>query len=71
MSVQRPRVLLTRRLPDSAMKSLAEAEIDLDLWPETTPPPYDDLRRRVDGVQGLLCLLTDRVDSGLLAAAGG
>ena len=70
MSVQRPRVFLTRRLPDRAMASLAEAQIDLDLWPESTPPPYDDLRRRVYNVQGLLCLLTDRVDSGLLAAAG-
>jgi lactate dehydrogenase-like 2-hydroxyacid dehydrogenase len=34
------------------------------------PPPRDELLRRVAGVEGLLALLTDRVDDELLDAAG-
>ncbi|MCX7852301.1 MAG: D-glycerate dehydrogenase [Caldilineales bacterium] len=65
-----PRVFVTRRLPEPAMSRLYEAPLVLDLWPEAEPPPYDNLRRRVAGCQGLLCLLTDRIDEGVLDAAG-
>ena len=43
---------------------------DVDLWEDELPPPRDELLRRVAGVDGLLALLTDRVDDELLDAAG-
>ena len=43
---------------------------DADVWPDELPPPRDELLRRVEGVEGLLSLLTDRVDDELLDAAG-
>src|SRR5215216_2732495 len=61
------RVFVTRRLPGTALKRLA-AEHEVDVWPERMPPPQDVLRERAARVDGLLALLTDRVDAALLEA---
>ena len=42
----------------------------MDLWEDELPPPRDVLLRRVAGVDGVLTLLTDRVDDEFLDAAG-
>ena len=65
----RPRVLVTRRIPDAGL-SAVRGVADVDLWDEELPPPRDVLLDRVRGVDGLLSLLTDRVDGALLDAAG-
>ncbi|TML99978.1 MAG: D-glycerate dehydrogenase [Actinobacteria bacterium] len=63
------RVLITRRLPFPALDRLAAAGHDLDVWPGELPPPPDRLRELARDAEGLLCLLTDRVDDALLDAA--
>jgi len=63
-------VFITRSLPEPAMQQLAAADLTLDVWPEPGPPPYDELLRRAAGGAGLLTMLTDRIDAGLLDAAG-
>lgn len=65
----KPRVFVTRIIPDAGLDRVREA-CEVDLWTEELPPPRDELLRRVDGVDGLLSLLTDRVDDELLDAAG-
>jgi len=65
----RPRVFVTRRIPDAGLRLVTEAT-EADVWPDELPPPRDELLRRVAGVDGLLSLLTDRVDDELLDAAG-
>ena len=40
----------------------------MDVWPGRTPPAPADLRARTRDAEGLLCLLTDRVDAELLDA---
>ncbi len=65
----RPRVLVTRVIPDEGLDPVREA-CDVDLWDDELPPPRDELLRRVAGVDGVLSLLTDRVDDELLDAAG-
>jgi lactate dehydrogenase-like 2-hydroxyacid dehydrogenase len=65
----RPRVLVTRVIPDAGLDPVREA-CEVDLWTEELPPPRDELLRRVEGRDGLLSLLTDRVDDELLDAAG-
>ena len=62
------RCFVTRRLPGRALERLA-ADHEVDVWPEPLPPPPGELRARVAGAEGLLSLLTDRVDGELLAAA--
>jgi len=65
----RPRVLVTRRIPDAGLERVLSAT-RADLWDDELPPPRDELLRRVAGVDGLLSLLTDQVDDELLDAAG-
>jgi glyoxylate reductase len=59
---------VTRQLPGHALDRLRE-EHDVDLWPEPEPPTPDELRSHVAGAEGLLSMLTDRVDAALLDAA--
>ena len=65
----RPRVLVTRVIPDEGLEPV-RAACDVDLWEDELPPARDELLRRVAGVDGLLSLLTDTVDDELLDAAG-
>ncbi|MGQ0609071.1 MAG: 2-hydroxyacid dehydrogenase [Chloroflexota bacterium] len=67
--MSRPRVLVTRVIPDAGLNRVREA-CDVDLWDHELPPPRDELVRRAAGMDGLLTLLTDRVDDELLDAAG-
>lgn len=65
----RPRVFVARVIPAEGLEPI-RAAADLDLWTDELPPPRDELLRRVAGVDGLLSLLTDRVDDQLLDVAG-
>jgi lactate dehydrogenase-like 2-hydroxyacid dehydrogenase len=65
----RPRVFVARRFPEEGLASVA-AVCEADVWPDELPPPRDELLRRVAGCDGILTLLTDRVDDELLDAAG-
>jgi glyoxylate reductase len=62
------RLFVTRRLPGGALDRLAD-EHEVDVWPERLPPSPAQLRERVADAEGLLCLLTDRIDEDVLAAA--
>jgi glyoxylate reductase len=61
-------VVITRRLPGSAVERLAEQHA-VTVWPGDLPPTPDELRDMVIAADGLLCLLTDRIDERLLDAA--
>ena len=65
----RPSVLLTRTLPDQVMRFL-EDRTDLLVNPEDRPIPRDLLLREVRGRDGLISMLTDRIDAEVLDAAG-
>ena len=65
----KPRVLVTRTIPDAGLDRVRQA-CDVDLWDDELPPPREELLRRSAGMDGLLTLLTDRVDDELLDAAG-
>jgi glyoxylate reductase len=64
----RPKVFVSRRIPDEGLNAI-RAACDVDLWPEQLPPPADELKRRVADCDGLVSLLTDRIDGALLDAA--
>jgi len=64
----RPKVYVTRRLPDSALESLHA--FDVEMWQEEdTPVPADVLLEKIVDVEGLYCLLTDTIDEKLLQRA--
>jgi len=64
-----PRVFASRRFPERVRAEL-ERSFDLDLHDSEWPPGRDELLRRVAGCDGLMLMLTDRVDDELLDAAG-
>jgi glyoxylate reductase len=62
------KVFVTRALPGGALARLA-AEHELDVWPDRRPPPREALLEGVRDADGLLPMLTDRVDAELMDAA--
>ncbi|MER3420196.1 MAG: D-glycerate dehydrogenase, partial [Chloroflexota bacterium] len=62
------RVFVTRRLPGAALERVA-AETEMRLWEGELPPPREVLLAEAREAEGLLTLLTDRVDRELLAQA--
>jgi lactate dehydrogenase-like 2-hydroxyacid dehydrogenase len=69
MGTDRPRVFVARRIPEAGLAPVLDA-CEADVWEDELPPPRDELLRRVAGCDGILTLLTDRVDDALLDAAG-
>jgi lactate dehydrogenase-like 2-hydroxyacid dehydrogenase len=63
------RVFVARVIPEPGLTPVTSAT-DADVWTDELPPPRETLLRRVEGIDGLLSLLTDRVDDELLEAAG-
>jgi glyoxylate reductase len=62
-------VFVARVIPDDGLGQVTAA-CDADVWPDELPPKRDELLRRVAGCDGVLTLLTDRVDGEFLDAAG-
>ncbi len=62
------RVFVTRELPAAALQSVREIA-KVEVWPEEMPPSQDVLRAKAAEAEGLLCLLTDRIDAELLDGA--
>ena len=65
------RVFVTRVLPGKGFAELCDdPSFDLDVWPQDFPPARQELLERVVGVDGLVSLITDRIDAEVLDAAG-
>jgi glyoxylate reductase len=62
----RPRVFVSREIPTSLAPLTALA--DVDVWAGELPPSPEVLRARLQGCAAVVCLLTERIDAGLLAA---
>lgn len=63
----KPKVFVTRQIPDAGLTRLREAA-EADVWEEQLPPPRAVLMERIAGCEGLLCLLTDTVDAEVMNA---
>jgi glyoxylate reductase len=67
--VARPRVFVARVIPDDGLAPVLAA-CDARVWEDELPPPRDELLRAIEGCDGVLTLLTDRVDDEFLDRAG-
>ena len=63
-----PKVLVTRVLPELGLRQITDA-CNAEVWQEPLPPAADVLRAKVADCDGLVSLLTDRVDAALLDTA--
>ena len=59
------RAFVTRQLPEEALM-IARSAGELDVWPGDGPPSHAEIAARTADCDGLLCLLTDRIDEDLL-----
>ena len=64
----RDKVFVTRELPAAALERLAK-HCEAEVWGEFRPPDYDIILDKIGELDGLLCLLTDRIDAPLMDAA--
>ncbi len=64
----KPRVYCSHQLFEEARKTL-EATCDVEYWTEAERPPREEVLWHLKDKEGLVCLLTEKVDEGLLRAA--
>ncbi|MCA0172221.1 2-hydroxyacid dehydrogenase [Bacillus sp. RAR_GA_16] len=65
----KPKVYLTRKLPDEIINQLSE-KCELRMWwSEEEPVPRAVLEREIQEVDGLFCMLTEEIDHSLLENA--
>jgi glyoxylate reductase len=65
------RIFITRRLPGDPHERLAREGPEVGLWEGDLPPSREELLARAQGADGLITLLTERVDAELLDALPG
>lgn len=64
----KPRVFVSRRIPAIGLELIAP-HCDAEVWPDPLPPSPDVLANKIKDCEGLISLLTDRIDGPLLDLA--
>ncbi|MGH7170925.1 MAG: 2-hydroxyacid dehydrogenase [Gemmataceae bacterium] len=64
----KPKVFVTRRIPAAGLDRIRQ-QCDAEIWPDQMPPPYDLIHQKIADCDGLVSLLTDRIDAALMDAA--
>ena len=64
----KPKVFATHQLFDDA-RQIMDAACDVEYWTNEERPPRDEVLRRVKDKEGLICLLTEKVNDELLRIA--
>jgi glyoxylate reductase len=67
--MSKPKVFVTRAIPEKGFEIIRDS-CEVDLWPAELPPSREELLQRVRDVEGLLCLLTDKIDGEVMDEAG-
>lgn len=65
----KPHIFITRRIPADKLDQVRQY-CQVDLWDEEMPPPRQALLEHVRGAEAILCLLTERIDTEVMDAAG-
>jgi glyoxylate reductase len=65
--MSKPKVFVTRIIPAAGLDKI-RAACDAEVWEGPLPPPPATLRERTAPCEGLVCLLTDKVDAELIDA---
>jgi glyoxylate reductase len=64
----KPKVFVSRVIPEVGLERIKD-HCDAEVWTDPLPPSPTVLRQKVAGCEGLVALLTDKVDAGLMDAA--
>ncbi|MFJ9501700.1 2-hydroxyacid dehydrogenase [Brevibacillus centrosporus] len=66
--MKKPKVLVTRQVANEAV-SLLETAADVEVWKQDEPIPRELLLEKIESSDGILAMLTERIDEELLARA--
>jgi glyoxylate reductase len=64
----KPKIYVTRRIAQKALDLIA-GDTEIEVWSGELPPPYQTLLEKAGSADGLLTLLTDRIDAALIDRA--
>lgn len=64
------KVVATRKLLETSQKRLEKQGFELIQWPKDSSMPRDLLLKEIQGAEGLICMLSDKIDKELLETAG-
>jgi glyoxylate reductase len=65
----KPRIYITRPLPDAAMRVL-EGKVDHRMWErDSEPVKRETLLREIGDVDGIICLITEKMDAAVIERA--
>ena len=64
----KPKVFVSRIIPDVGL-NVIKSHCDAEIWSDPLPPPHALLRQKVAACEGLVALLTDKIDAALMDAA--
>jgi glyoxylate reductase len=64
----KPKVFVTRIIPEAGLNRIKQA-CDAEVWTDPLPPPYAVLRQKLQHCEGVVSLLTDKIDAALLDGA--
>ncbi|HNO85603.1 MAG TPA: D-glycerate dehydrogenase [Anaerolineales bacterium] len=67
--MNQPKIFITRVIPSPGLNLVREHFLPV-AWADEMPPTREKLLEHVRGVDGLLCLLTEKIDGELMDAAG-
>lgn len=67
--MMKPKVFVARIIPAKGLDMVRDF-CEVDLWIDELPPNREEMLRHVQGVDGILSLLTDRIDGEVMDAAG-
>ena len=63
----KPKVFVAREMAQEALDKIASAT-EMELWEDELPPSHDVFMQKVKDIDGLLCLLTDKIDGEIMDA---
>jgi glyoxylate reductase len=61
-------IYLTRKLPEQALTLLRKKNFEFNFNPKDAPPSESILKREISNVDGLVCLLTEKITSTMIEA---
>lgn len=63
--MSKPKVFVTHQIFPEALEKIATAA-DMEVWPDVMPPTYETLLAKARDAEGLLTMLSDRIDANLM-----
>jgi glyoxylate reductase len=66
--MSKPKVFVCRPIAKEALDKIAQAT-EMEVWPDELPPPPAVIREKIKNVDGVLTLLTDKVDAAVIHEA--